>query len=101
LDVPGGDRTDPVLAAEGVMVRRTGSGAALLVPRAVSGLTGDAADVVAELQTFVLHRYEVEEAITTMVAEAREYGVSWSVIGWSVGTTAEAARQRWSESGTD
>ena len=35
------------------------------------------------------------EETDELVAEARSAGLSWAVIGWSVGTTGEAARQRW------
>jgi hypothetical protein len=33
--------------------------------------------------------------IAETVQEARSAGASWDAIGWSVGTTGEAARQRW------
>ena len=33
-------------------------------------------------------------ALARLVAECRDYGVSWAAIGWSIGTSGEAARQR-------
>lgn len=37
--------------------------------------------------------------LAAAVATARSHGVSWAVIGHGVGTTGEAARQRWGTEG--
>jgi len=36
-----------------------------------------------------------QDNLAAAVAAARSQGVSWAVIGHGVGTTGEAARQRW------
>jgi hypothetical protein len=40
-------------------------------------------------------RSEAERHIVEAIRKAREAGMSWSVIGAFVGTTGEAARQRY------
>lgn len=68
---------------------------ALLVPVGVRRLKGEAAHCASDLQRAALAVREAQENLADQVAEARELGLSWNVVGWCVGTTSEAARQRW------
>jgi hypothetical protein len=68
---------------------------AMLLPRGARALDGEAREVVRLLSRQAAWMHEVTGYIEELVHESRELGVSWSVIGWAVGTTGEAARQRW------
>ena len=52
--------------------------------------------VVALLRAAVAERSAAEKHLLEVVQEARNAGLSWSAIGGFVGTTGEAARQRYS-----
>jgi hypothetical protein len=52
-------------------------------------------EVFAELRRAVLSRADVERSIKDAVKKARERGYSWAFIGSIVGTSGEAARQRY------
>ena len=52
-------------------------------------------DAVAELRGAVRERSDAERHILEAIRRAREAGMSWSVIGSFVGTSGEAARQRY------
>jgi hypothetical protein len=54
-------------------------------------------DVVAELRAAVAERSEAERHMLEAVRKARQARLSWSAIGALVGTTGEAARQRYSD----
>jgi len=92
---PGGDGSDPEAVNDGVEILRAPSGAHYFRPRSITKLTGDAADVIAEVQAAALQREKIGRRLEELVNEARECGASWDAIGWSVGTTGQAARQRW------
>ncbi len=92
---PGGERTDVDLVAEGVEITRTAGGQGVLVPRAVGRLTGAALQAAAELQDLAMLRARVAEQVDEAVMDARAEGLSWSAIGWSLGTSAQAAQKRW------
>jgi hypothetical protein len=49
----------------------------------------------AELRRAVLSRSDAERSIKEAVDHARERGYSWALIGSLVGTSGEAARQRY------
>ena len=51
---------------------------------------------VASLRAAVAERSEAERHMVDAVRRAREAGLSWSAIGSFVGTSGEAARQRYS-----
>lgn len=51
--------------------------------------------VFAELRRAVLSRSEAERSIRDAVDDAREHGYSWAFIGSLIGTSGEAARQRY------
>ncbi len=55
------------------------------------------ADAVAALRTAVLERSEAERHLLEAIRQARESGMSWSAIGRMVGTSGEAARQRYGD----
>lgn len=54
-------------------------------------LTGPLRQVAAAFRTVAA----AEETLTTAVADARRQGHTWTEIGNTVGTSAEAARQRY------
>jgi hypothetical protein len=54
------------------------------------------AGAVALLRSAVQERSEAERNILEAVKTARERGMSWSAIGALIGTSGEAARQRYS-----
>jgi hypothetical protein len=47
------------------------------------------------LRDAVLSRSDAERSINTAVQEARAHGYSWALIGSLLGTSGEAARQRY------
>ncbi len=55
-----------------------------------------AASAVALLRAAVAERSEAERHMVDAVRRAREAGLSWNAIGSFVGTSGEAARQRYS-----
>lgn len=66
-------------------------------PGAVRRLTSGQRMVLADVQHHALEIEQLERHLDELVLEARSEGVSWAVIGWSVGLTSEGARQRWTE----
>jgi len=48
-----------------------------------------------ELRRAVLARSDAERTVRDAVTHAREHGYSWAFIGSLIGTTGEAARQRY------
>ena len=55
------------------------------------------AGALALLRAAVLERSDAERHLIEAVRKAREAGMPWSAIGSFVGTTGEAARQRYSK----
>lgn len=55
------------------------------------------AGAVAELRAAVLERSEAERHLLEAVRLARRSGMPWSAIGTLVGTSGEAARQRYAD----
>jgi len=51
--------------------------------------------VHAALRTAVVARSDAERAIKNAVEQARSHGYSWAFIGKIIGTSGEAARQRY------
>lgn len=56
-----------------------------------------AADAVVQLRAAVAERSAAERHLLEAVRTARAAGMSWSAIGSLVGTTGEAARQRYAD----
>lgn len=52
-------------------------------------------DVFVALRRAVVSRSEAERSIKQAVTEARKHGYSWRAIGSLIGTSGEAARQRY------
>lgn len=52
-------------------------------------------EVFVELRQAVLSRSDAERSIRDAVKRAREHGYSWTSIGSLIGTSGEAARQRY------
>ena len=80
---------------EDVLVTREDDGSVTMVPRSVSALGGETRALVTEATRLAAAIAEAQADLAELVGEMREAGVSWSAIGWAVGTTGEAARQRW------
>jgi hypothetical protein len=83
-----------------VEIRKSSDGVAVALPRSGSSkrrLNGDALDVLADVQGVVRRIQRDRATLDELVAEARKYGCPWTLLGFSVGTTAEAARKRWTE----
>jgi len=61
--------------------------------------TGDAAgaEALATLHRAALARAAVEAAIVEAVNQARDHGQSWDAVGRRLGTSGEAARQRYGQ----
>lgn len=55
------------------------------------------AAAVGRLRQAVVQRSEAERAVIAAVRGAREAGLSWAAIGGVVGTSGEAARQRYAK----
>lgn len=66
-----------------------------LVPRAVDRLGSEQRGSVFEAARLSREIADRQAQLTVHVLDARARGVSWAVIGWAVGTSGEAARQRW------
>lgn len=90
---------DFVAAASGlredVAVVKTPSGKAVMLPRSFTRLDPDTQELAAEVQAAALALQQAHADLEQLVAQLRASGGSWSLVGWCVGTTGEAARQRW------
>lgn len=65
------------------------------LPRSVARLGPASREQVRELVLISSELEERRRRQSWLVALLRAAGVAWSAIGWSVGTSGEAARQRW------
>lgn len=54
-------------------------------------------DVLKALRVAAVARAKAEQTLTESVVRARRAGLSWSVVGSTLGTSGEAARQRYKE----
>lgn len=91
---------DPSLLPEGesVIVSVTGEGVgrrASLRPSSLERATGEQSGALEALQTLALERRELEMMLSAHVEQARDLGISWGLVGWSIGLTAEGARQKY------
>ena len=93
---PLGDGSDTDFDGEDVLVMADANGPTI-VPRSLEKLRGEDRAVMAEVMRAAAAVMQAQAALSELVADARDRGVSWSAIGWSVGTTGEAARQRWGD----
>jgi hypothetical protein len=74
---------------------RDGHRHAVALPASVRRLTGERLEVVETLQDHARQIEFLRGRLDEVVPIARELGVSWAAIGFSVGLTGEAARLRW------
>lgn len=82
----------------GVDVMRLGvseGGGIYFTPRALKRLNAEGREGIAALQQIAAGIGEAQLHLEEHVQWVRQAGASWDLIGWSVGTTGEAARQRW------
>lgn len=84
-----------------VQIIKTALGRAVIVPRSLSRLTGGALEAIADVQLVAAEIQAQGDQLEVFVREARDHGASWAAIGWSVGTSGEAARQRWGDDPRD
>ena len=68
---------------------------AIVVPRSVKALKGEALAVVTEIQAESRAVMKARERLDQLVPEARALGVSWNVIAWSTGMATQSAHERW------
>ena len=54
-------------------------------------------DALSELRRAVTARSDAERSIRDAVDRARQAGLSWALIGSAIGTSGEAARQRYGQ----
>jgi len=80
-----------------VGITRTPGGGVVILPVAVRRLRGEALEVASRIQSVAAEIGSLQDYLAEGVAHGRDLGLSWGVIGWSVGTTGEAARQRWGD----
>lgn len=81
---------------DGVDVALSPAGRAFFQPveqRAARGLTGPKQAALADLQEHARSLAIMREHLAALVEECREQGISWSLIGWSLGITGEGARK--------
>jgi len=69
--------------------------ATVVEPRSIVKLEPAARRTLHELQAVALELRQAEERQRRLVRALRNAGAPWSAVGWAVGTSGEAARQRW------
>ena len=75
-------------------VTRLPDGRHVVLPESLTRLAGHDLEIAADLQHVAAELRRLDDHRTALVREARDSGLSWNAIGWCVGTTGEAARQR-------
>lgn len=79
-----------------VVVRDEGGAReAIFLPRGITRLGEEGFEIAHELQHITGALRIGTERLEAAVRDARALGLSWDSIGFCVGTTGEAARQRW------
>lgn len=76
-----------------------GARRAVIVPRGAAPLTSAQADSLHDLQRVVLGAQVAAGALDEPALHARDEGVPWALIAWSVGADQEVARRRWERRG--
>lgn len=71
-----------------------GTRQAFIVPKAVAKLGGEQRVALGDLQDAAVAVREAQAALADQVGAARLHGLSWSVIGWSLGITSQSAHER-------
>lgn len=80
-----------------VSLYRSPDGTAVLLPRSARRLDEDQTLTLRELQSLGSQIAILEQQSHEVAREARDAGISWSLIGWALGLTGEAARLRYSD----
>jgi hypothetical protein len=70
---------------------------ATMVPRTLQKIPAEAKLEIAGVIRRVAGINKLHEELDELVESLRSRGVSWHGIGWALGTTGEAARQRFGE----
>jgi hypothetical protein len=68
-----------------------------LLPRALRSAAPSAKQAAADLTHIARRIDDLEGDLAELVVVARGEGLSWDVIGYSVGTSGSAARKRWGD----
>jgi hypothetical protein len=89
---------DEFEVGEDVVTARGFRGIAVMVPQSVELLPIDARAHVYRLIHLLRESRLISGEIDKLVPIMRADGVPWSVIGWCVGTSSQAARKRWAAS---
>jgi hypothetical protein len=82
-------------AGDDVDIVRTPEGLAAMLPRSAERLDPMQMEMVRDLQRVGFAIRELEERFDALARETRDAGVSWSLIGFCLGLTGEAARLRY------
>lgn len=69
-------------------------GRAALIPVSARRLPADVKTDLADVMRAAARINEAVQVLDELVIDLRDRGVSWSVIGWTLGMTGEGARQR-------
>jgi hypothetical protein len=69
----------------------------LPTPRSVARLGSEQRAAFDRLAKVAVELERQQQNLSASVTDARSHGVPWSAIGQAVGTTGEAARQRWAD----
>jgi ketosteroid isomerase-like protein len=85
---------DYALADDDVSIKWL-DGRGVLVPRSLRKAGPEAQLACDAVMRKATELDDATRELETLVHEAREVGLSWDAIGWAVGTTGEAVRQRW------
>lgn len=93
MNVPGNDEFD----GEDQVVALNEHGAAVIRPKSFDRLPPRALELANQLMGLVAHRRFLAQHIDELVPRARDLGLSWGQIGWCVGTSGQAAQQRWGD----
>jgi hypothetical protein len=80
-----------------VEIRRLPDGRAMMLPVSPYGrkLNVEAVEVLADIQGVMRDMITLREELDVLIEQARMCRAPWALIGFSVGTTGEAARKRW------
>lgn len=71
----------------------TSEGRAVLAPRSVRNLQGEALEAAGELERVVLEIEQLRARAYELAVVLRDLGASWAAIGWVMGVTDTRARQ--------
>lgn len=86
-DVPG----------DSVRVLRNESGSVLMLPSAYAKLNESQRELISELQHVAAEISRLTDAMGSLVREGRDEGLSWDLLGWSIGRTGRAVSMRFGD----